>query len=69
MNKTLQHIKENTENIEAERMIKVSLTENKQIFCEFDNGDQNDKETFRGEILKIYLDKDGEAYAYDVYIY
>jgi hypothetical protein len=54
--------------IEAEQLKSVKLTDTKQITAVwFDTIDK--KITWRGEIQKIYLDKKGEAYGYDVYVY
>lgn len=74
MNKTLHHVKENSEYVEASRIIGVNLTPDYQISCVFTDGHGDDERhtpynTFRGEIIRIHLDKDGEAYGYDVYIY
>ena len=71
MNKNLKHIKENTIYIEAKQLIETHLTNTKQISCEWEDFDtkRKNRRTWRGEIQKIYLDKDGEAYAYDIYIY
>ena len=65
MNKEFKHIKENTTYIEANQLSEVFLTSTKQISCKW----KTDEMRWRGEIQKIYLDKNGEAYGYDVYIY
>jgi len=65
MNKTLEHIIENTQYVDAKLLKKVYLTDTKQIAVEF----KSDDLTWRGEIQKIYLDKNGEATGYDVYLY
>jgi hypothetical protein len=70
MNKNLKHIKEHTEFVDAERLLKVYLTDAKQISCSFTDLDVDGKVLkFRGSIQKIYNDKNGEAIGYDVYIY
>lgn len=53
-----------TEYIEAERLLKIELTKDKQIFCRFGEADHY----FNGYIQQIYNDKDGNAIAYDVYV-
>lgn len=65
MDKNLKHIKQHTRYIDADDLEKVFLTSTKQISCIC----ENDELMWRGEIQKIYLDKDGEAIGYDVYIY
>lgn len=65
MNKELKHIKENITYVKANRLLKIYLTKTFQIsarwkYCEI---------PLSGEIQKIYLDKDGEAIGYDIYIY
>lgn len=74
MNKTLQHIKEHTEYVEADRMIGFTITLDKQISCVFkDSIDSSERlspdNTYRGEVQRIYLDKQGVATGYDVYVY
>jgi len=63
--KTLQLIEQLTNYIEADDIVKVYLTNTKQIACIY----KNDGIKWTGEIQKIYKDKNGEAYAYDVYVY
>lgn len=65
MNNKTKHIKKHTIFIEADQLLEVSLTKTKQIACKW----KTDEMRWRGEIQKIYLDKDGDAYGYDVYIY
>ena len=65
MNKNLKHIKENTHYIDADDLKKVFLTSTHQISCKY----EIDKLEWSGEIQKIYLDNNGEAIGYDVYIY
>ena len=69
MNKKLKYIKENTEYIEAKQLYSVRMTDTYQIECRFAEKDKTDNLLWNGEIQKIYLDKDGEAKGYDVYIY
>lgn len=70
MNKTLKHIKEHTEYVDAERITKVSLTDDKQLTCSFTDDDNiKPRLKFSGSIQKIYNDADGNAYGYDVYLY
>ena len=59
-------IKEYTEYFNANEIQKVYLTKSYQISCVCKT---DDGLTWRGEIQKIYLDKEGEAIGYDVYIY
>ena len=66
MNKT---IKEKTEFINASQLREVELTETHQIRCKFSSLDREDKMFWNGEIQKVYLDKDGEAVGYSVFVY
>ena len=61
----LKHIQENTCYVGAEYVVSVKLTDTKQIKVVY----ITDGLKWTGEIQKIYLDKEGEAYGYDVYIY
>ncbi len=57
-----------TEYVDADRILKVCLTKDKQLECIF--GDKKDKyDRWNGAIQKIYNDKDGQTAGYDVYIY
>ena len=64
-NKILQHIKKYTIFVGASLILDVNLTETNQISCKF----KKNGITSSGEIQKIYLDEEGEAIAYDVYVY
>lgn len=66
MNKT---ITQKTEFIDALQLREVELTETYQIRCKFSSLDREDKMFWNGEIQKVYLDKDGEAVGYDVFVY
>lgn len=70
MNKTLKHIKQHTEYVDAERLTSVYLTKDKQLSCYFIDGDNiKPRLKFSGSIQKIYNDADGNAYGYDIYLY
>lgn len=72
MNKisTKKHIELHTCYIDADRMIKFKMTPTNQIQCQFKDELKGHKTLYwKGEIQKIYLDKDGEATGYDVYVY
>lgn len=60
-------VKENTIYIDANQLKEVEMTDTHQISCKFKAVDT--AMIFTGEIQKVYLDKKGEAYGYDVYIY
>ena len=62
-------IKEKTIYIGASQLKEVEVTDTHQIRCRFESTDVDDKMLWNGEIQKIYLDNDGEAYAYDVFVY
>ena len=63
-------IKEKTTYIEADQLKEVEMTNTFQIRCRFITVGFDDTQTlWHGEIQKVYLDKKGEAYGYDVYVY
>lgn len=65
ISKAMKHIKQHTYNIDACDIKKIRLTADHQIYCVY----EMDGLEWRGEIQKIYLDKNGEAISYDVYLY
>lgn len=60
---------EETKYIEANQLKEVEMTNTFQIRCKFFSNDIVDPLLWNGEIQKVYLDKKGEAYGYDVYVY
>jgi hypothetical protein len=67
MKKENKIIKEKTIFIDNSQLIELELTDTFQIRCKF--ADAGAQVVWTGEIQKVYLDKKGEAYGYDVYVY
>ena len=62
-------IKEKAKYIDASQLQEVEMTDTHQIRCKFWSNDVDDKLLWNGEIQKIFLDKNGETYGYNVYVY